>query len=432
MKTLVLTLALLVSFASMAFAQTGGLLQNLSLGGGDTLNFYGRAQGDGYLESLKDNVLNNDRIWLYMKEARFGLKDHYDGITFDFQMALGGEEVSLSNGQVLTLLDMNADIPLFGSYFVKAGQFKVPFGREAMENSGFLMFNDRSIQYVASKVGRDVGAILHGNSGILTTTVGVVTGGGRDVPLRFLPEDLGCPMLVARVGLNDNFDQDNLDLRETNNGPSGYAIDIDGLYTRDSRIGHSTVLNVKGIDKDLLIDANYNPYIGIHPYSQGVYWKLGFDGGVRSTSNKTSYALEWELDQEGYQNDYGGLHNTCGQAQMSMRNETCGFGVRYAFYEPDQNFTYVSGANAYPIMGTTLVNELTLGAQWFLYNEHVKIGLDLPILFNAPVITEAGIGSYLLTEQPDQVSVLSGASHPTVVRETVIQVRAQVQYQFGL
>jgi len=78
------------------------------------------------------------------------------------------------------------------------------------------------------------------------------------------------------------------------------------------------------------------------------------------------------------------------------------------------------------------VNELTLGAQWFLYNEHVKIGIDLPILFNAPVLTEPGIGSYLLTEQPDQVSVLNGASHPTVVRETVIQVRAQVQYQFGL
>lgn len=83
---------------------------------------------------------------------------------------------------------------------------------------------------------------MHGNSGILTATVGAFTGGGIDVPLRFLPENLSSPEMVGRVGINDGYDANNLDLSQVDRGPNGFALDVDGLFMRDSRIGHSTGL----------------------------------------------------------------------------------------------------------------------------------------------------------------------------------------------
>lgn len=332
---------------------------------------------------------------------------------------------------VLSQRQIEADIPLCGNYFIKVGQFKVPFGREAMTWESYNFFSDYSLTYNTSENGRDVGAAIHGNYGIFTSTFGVFTGGGRDVPLRFLPEDLGCPELVARIGLNDGYDADNLDLSEVDRGPNGYAIDVDGLYTRDSRIGHSTVLNVKTSDKNLMLDADYNPFIGISPFSQGVYWQYGIDGGVRTTANKTTWSGEWELNHEGYSNDYGGLHLTTGRIQAQLMGEHIGFGLRYSFYQPDQNFTYVASGKAYTnFMGTEFVNEFVPAATYFFTNQHLKVTFELPVLPDAPVITEPGIGSYLITEMPDQVTVLSNAAHPFVVRQTVIQARLELQYQF--
>ncbi len=431
-------------FAGTAFAQNTDTsatqnktvrLQGVSIIPGDTLSVYGRLQGYGFYENLKDYTLNNNRVYLYLKEARFGVKDHYDGATFDFQMELGGEDQTISTGVALTLLDMSADIPLMGNTFIKVGQFKVPFGREQMTYEGSFFFNDYSIAYEGTKDGRDVGAALHGNAGLFTGTLGAFTGGGIDVPLRFLPENLSAPELVGRFGINDGYDNNNLDLSQVDRGPNGYAIDVDGLFMRDSRIGHSTVLNVKTYDKNLIIDGDWNPYIGVAPnpenFSEGDYWQLGLDGGVRSTVDKETYSGEWEADYEGYSNVYGGLHLATGRAQFMMRSDHLGFGIQYSAIEPDQNFAYVSGGKTYNAgLGTQVINQIAPGVQYFFNNRNLKLGIDFPIVFNDPVVNEPGVGAYSLTDMQDQITVITDGVKSQPVRQTVVQARLQVQYEF--
>ena len=63
---------------------------------------------------------------------------------------------------------------------MRLGQFKVPFGREALTDDGSLLFTDRSINYFGSFLGRDVGfAGIVQKKGFMGT-LGVFTGGGRD------------------------------------------------------------------------------------------------------------------------------------------------------------------------------------------------------------------------------------------------------------
>ncbi len=263
---------------------------------------YGRLQTTGYGESLKDNVEKNNRVYLYLKEARFGILTTYGDTRFDIQMVLGGEDqVVASSGMSLSLLDFSADLPLTESLRLKVGQFKVPYGRQAMTNSGLLDFVDRSIDYNAFKIGRDVGLALYGTSGSLAGMLGLFTGGGRDVPLRFIPENMGIPMVVARVGVNQNYDSNLLDLSQTNAGrQNGYALSVNGLYTQDSRIGHSTVLNVKAIDKSWLLDNAWNPYIGKTPYVKGEFWQVGGDAAFRhGFDTETSLSGEAEVNYGG-------------------------------------------------------------------------------------------------------------------------------------
>src|SRR6185503_10108456 len=94
--------------------------------------------------------------------------------------------------------------------------------------------------------------------GAMTGTFAVMTGGGRDIPQRYLPEELGTPMLVTRFGYNDGLDKD---------------IYVNALYIKDSSIGHSTVVNAPATDKNLLINGNYNPFIGKAPFSLSTIWQ---------------------------------------------------------------------------------------------------------------------------------------------------------------
>ncbi|MCI0572264.1 MAG: hypothetical protein L0Y66_16030 [Myxococcaceae bacterium] len=55
---------------------------------------------------------------------------------------------------------------------------------------------------------------------------------------------------------------------------------------------------------------------------------------------------------------------------------------------------------------------------------------DLPIQVNVPVVTEYGLGAYVLTEQPDQTSYLGTKPGSTVDRQTVINARLMVQAAF--
>lgn len=70
-----------------------------------------------------------------------------------------------------------------GLLAVKAGQFKVPFGRQELTSSGNQQFVDRSIVSTAFALGRDIGLELSGVAlgGQLEWRAGVFNGAGRNV-----------------------------------------------------------------------------------------------------------------------------------------------------------------------------------------------------------------------------------------------------------
>src|SRR5207249_2034119 len=135
------------------------------------------------------------------------------------------------------------------------------------------------IQNLGFSWNRDVGAALHTYRGKFAGTIGVFTGGGRDVPQRYLPEKLGSPMLVGRFGYDDGVDEDMYDVsaQPTERGRVEKAFYVNALYLKDSLIGHSTVLNVRSTDKSLLINSNWNPFIAQAPLTQATVWQAGTD-----------------------------------------------------------------------------------------------------------------------------------------------------------
>ena len=50
---------------------------------------------------------------------------------------------------------------------------------------------------------------------------------------------------------------------------TGAAFFVNGLYTRDSAVGRSTLLNVKLTDRSLLLNTNWNPYVAQAPFELG-------------------------------------------------------------------------------------------------------------------------------------------------------------------
>jgi hypothetical protein len=433
MKMLHRTLSL--SFAAAALTLSSPAQQSGSAAGDSSLNIrpYGRMQLMGFGQSLTDNLRADQRMYLYLKEARFGLLANAGDTKFDAQVAFGGEDIVVAPtpGVSLQLLDFDVDMPLSNSLRLKAGQFKVPYGREGLTNSGFLSFGDRSILYNAFVLGRDVGVAAYGSWGNFDGAVGVFTGGGRDIPIRYLPEHLGLPMLVLRAGVNTGYDEDVFTVRQTeNNPPLGAALYINAMYTKDSRIGHSTVLNIKSTDKSLLIDGNWNPYIGAEPLDRGEYWQAGTDAATRGVLTEDWLAFgEAELDFGGYKNVYGSLSSAGARLQVGVAQKPYEIALRGAFIKPDSKFAYVSaGDQAYPIVDDKPIYEITLGVTYFIQGDRLKLNADLPILLKMPVMQDQNSGAYILTQQPDQVSFL--ASGATVSRQNIVQGRLQLQYAF--
>jgi hypothetical protein len=224
------------------------------------LSIGGRMQMLGVVEALEDTLnaapKDDERLTFFQKQARLNLKGKYDSTQYYVELVLGGEEVPKSNS-VLSLLDYYIDTPLFGDrYAIKVGQFKIPYSRERLTSPAILNNADRSIQNLAFNFGRDVGFAVYGNHGNATGAIGIFTAGGMDVPQRYLPEDLGFPLIVIRAGLNNKLDKDVFtpyEVERTDNEGTRYAGYINGFYTKDSIIGHSTALGIKYADKSLFL-----------------------------------------------------------------------------------------------------------------------------------------------------------------------------------
>ncbi len=398
------------------------------------LSFYGRLQMLGFAQNLKDVYRDNTRLYLYLKQARLGAKAMYKDIDFDIQLALGGEEEvkAPSPGVVLSLLDLSADIPITKSLRLKAGQFKVPYGRENISDEASLQFTDPSVQYLGFKLGRDVGIGLHGNSGTFTSILGVFTGGGRDVPIRYIPLDLGFPMVVARVGLNDGLDENFFNVKQNLiESSSGYAFFLNALYTKDSKVGHSTALNVKLSDKSLLLNSNWNPYIGKRPLQKSELLQVGADMSMRISGKEKGLSAEAEVNYGSFKNGYGSLSLIGGRAQAAYFTTPFEIALRYAFLRPDENFGVTDAQGVvYKILDSKLIQEFTPSVSYYLQGNFVKLTAELHMCINAPVVTEPNLGAYPLTQQPDQTTVIAAPTKGFVERQTVVEARMQVQVIF--
>jgi hypothetical protein len=394
-----------------------------------TLDVGGRLQLLAFAQKLDDGARNDERLYLFLKQGRLSLSGTVQDWRYKMQLAFGGEDEikAPTPGISLGLLDMYVDIPVpLGKSYVRVGQFKVPYGRERLMDAGLLSFADRSIQNIAFRVGRDVGATFHTQAGPLVAGFGIFTGGGRDIPERYLPQTLGTPLFVLRAGYDTGLGEDVFTTRDpaapvdTLQG----AFFVNAFYVKDSLVGHSTVFNTKSAEKSLLINGNWNPYVGQAPFNLGKLWQLGADAAVRAPVGPGVLSGEVEGNFGVYQNDYGDIRIAGGQAQLAYQWKPVQVALRYAFVRPDENFS-VGGV---PVTGTHSFKEIAPSLTYSFPGVNAKIIMDLPIQMGAPVIFEEGVGSYVLTEQPDQTSLLKKAA--PISRQTVVAGRMLVQASF--
>lgn len=412
-----------------------------------SLNVIGRGQMLGVLENVPDPVRNNDRVYLFMKESRLGFKGDYDGLfKYDVQMAYGGEDANGSNTD-MSLLDFSADVPvapLGENTIIKVGQFRVPFGREGLTDTGYMDFHDRSIASMADYQGRDYGLAIMGTKGNFTGTIGTFSGGGPNVPQRYLPENLGVPEVVARVGYNDGVDQDiyhvvQQDLNLTRTTKAAY---LSALFTRDTAIGHSTPLLVHTNGApNLLINPNYNPYIknagnnvvgSANTLPLGDMYMLEADGVIRHPlGNGQSVEGEIEGSWGGYQNTTGVTHIASARAQGDYQIGPYGVALRYALLSMDDNAGYIgtgSGPTNYHNSGMGQpIQEITPSLTWHVKGDNLKIVADLSIYPDCPTFVDPTLGMYAFPDPTaTNENTVAGGTH----RSTVSEARMMFQFMF--
>jgi hypothetical protein len=440
------------------------------------LSVWGRGQWIGVGQYLPDPLADNMRIYEFLKEARMGFNGGYkDLMNYEIEFAYGGENQNTkqSNSGSYDLLDWVANVPvkpLGENTIVKVGQFRVPFGRESLGDEGFQNYADRSIASMANNQGRDFGLAIMGKSGNFVGTMGTFPGGGRDIAQRYLPERFGFPEMVARFGWDDGVDEDiyhvmGTDRKLTRDTKAFY---LNGLYTMDTRIGHSTSLLNHTVDNNLLVDVNYNPYLqrgeqktingaaaaicsGVSCI-RGQMWMTSADGVWRHPlGNGQAIETEVEGTYGGYANKFGALHIGSARGQAAYNIGKWSIGARYAvlLLDPKAGFlgttakvagnptpqTTVTGysATAYesrPNLGRPM-HEITPSIVYHVKEHTMKVVADLPIYVNAPMYVDRTSGSYAGIDPTgvEQVSNVIKAGN-TNRRRTYAQGRLLFQFQF--
>lgn len=482
----IVILTLLAGTGSVAFAgawEDSGLWLNngVPVVNTDTnqLDIFGRAQIMGTGEIVPDPKANHDRIYLFLNEARMGLKGRYEDLfKYEMQMDFGGESINGSNTN-MSLLDMVADVPIraMGDNMIfKIGQFRVPYSREGLTDEGYMDFTDPSIANAASYQGRDEGLALMDSFGNIRGTIGTFTGGGRNIPQRYLPEQIGVPYFVARIGYDDGADVDIYHVVGTNHDlkRDSKAFYVNAIYMQDTRIGHSTALGVHTIDDNLLINPDYNPYLkwGDTTASQGALCSaitcerghlffLGTDGVVRHRiDDNHALELEYEGNWGGYWNPFGVIHIAAGRAQAQYRSGHLEYGLRTAILSMGDNSGFLVGSAkasaqnpAYSTQvggtgsnGAFLYNEqmgqpiyeITPSVTYHFKNDHLKVVASLPLYLDAPLWIDSADGTYAFpdptpsgatTLTTDQGSVLQTVGNSTV-RRTIPEARVMFQFMF--
>lgn len=435
------------------------------------LNIHGRGQMIGVGQNVPDPYRDHNRIYLFMKQARLAFDGHYEDLKYETQFAFGGEDANGSNTD-LSLLDFVADIPvkqLGDDAIFKVGQFRVPYSREGLTDRGFMSFGDRSVGNLGSYQSRDYGLAVMKTKGVWTGTLGTFSSGGRDVPQRYLPERLGVPYLATRFGYNDGVDEDiyhvigtDLNLKRTTK-----AWMFNAIVGKDTLIGHSSALQSRTTDKNLLMDSGFNPYInqgggsglgtiaGTQTMQRGDFYWLGSDAVVRHPLSN-GHAIEGEVEANwgGYQNRYGVVHMANARAQAAYQFHPFEVGLRYSVLSMDKKSGFLSssatgtgttaGAAVKQVVNNNLgapIHEIDPSVTWHYKGHNMKVVTDFPIFLNCPLWydnmgTAAPLGSQPLGAYafPDptsttQNSILATPGN-TTARRTVVEARMLFQFMF--
>lgn len=427
LKRVVAAAAVLIGLSSFGFGME--VVKTDDLG----LNLDGRLQFFGHGQVLKDPVRNDTRLYLYLKQARLRFHGNVQEVQYDVQLAFAGEdEVRTGQNAALNLLDYSFDMPLFdGGPRLKVGQFKVPYSRERLTNGGRQLFAERSINNLAFRVGRDVGGALYARGERFAGTLGVFTAGGRDVPERYLPEVLGVPMLALRMGYDDGIDQELFDLDGTVGEADRFkkAVYANALWVQDTSIGHNVVLGLKTSEIPLLLNKNWNPFLGKAPLDRGSLVQAGGDAVIRAPLAGGTVMASVEGNYGAFSNIYGRIEMAGGAGTIGVAKSKVELAARYAYLALDRDMS--PGAGKKIIRDRTPVQELTPSITYHVKKGRSKIILDLPILFDVPVAVEKGLGSYvLIPEQPDQTTVVNTVAGSYITRRTVVEGRMIYQLTF--
>lgn len=392
-----------------------------------SFNLGGRFQLYGVGEKVSDPFKENNRIFLFLKQARIIVNGTMEDYRYYTEWAMGGEEAVKNLNSSVSLLDFRADIPVSEIIYVRLGQFKAPFGREALTEDGSLNFSERSINNLVGILGRDVGvaAVLQQNG--FMGTFGVFTGGGRDNPERYLPEQLGAPLMVARIG----YDSQGIDpyYYKTSGvfsqSEDSFAAFVNFAYMEDSKIGHSSVLNVKTTDRSLLLNSNWNPYIAVAPYARSHVFQASVDLQKRFLVGNVITTGEVEYTHGEFANDYGKLQVNGARVMASAALNPFEAALRYSVVFPTNSFQY-SGKT---LTGNDPFQEVST-AFTFFHRPWSRFILEAVLHLNTPVAIEPNVGAYVLVEQPDQVTVVKAPTNGYIERQFVPELKFLYQLTF--
>ncbi|HNX23263.1 MAG TPA: porin [Spirochaetota bacterium] len=438
-KSYAAALFLITGLSSTAFAQdtaSGSASE-------DTANFSGTLQMLGVAEYLKDDYRSDTRLYLFQKQARLGLDGTQGGIDYAFLLQFGGEESPKNqagnvNNAVLSLLDAYIDIPIVSSdlFGIRIGQFKVPFSREQLANEDYLQYADKSINTLGFNLGRDVGFALHSKIGNVEGAAGIFTGGGIDIPQRYLPQELNIPMTVVRLGYN-TLDKNIFSVKEFDpkKKGSGVAVYVSGMYEEDSLIGHSSVINSKQNDVSLFYNPKWNPFLSQKNaegfLETGKLMQGEADAAFQADTGRLIITGGVEANYGKYENTFGKLSMYGGAAQVGFYIAPVQLALRYAVLYPSKEFGYYDSATTTTYELGQIdkkIQEINPALNIFV-NDHLSISMDLQIWLDVPVATEGGLGAYNLMTMPGQASVAKGATND-IDRQNAGTARMKVQYIF--
>ncbi len=401
------------------------------------LEMFGTGQLLGMGQHVNDTVKKSDRVYLFMQQSRLGFAGHVEDDKFYTELGLGGENVTQSNSNpALTLLEMRFDTPLTSNISLRLGQFKTPYGGEFLTPDNQRLFTESSVANLGANWGREIGLALTSKMSDFSWALGVFTGGGLDtsvLPIHALPENLGVPLMVARLGF-DNTTGDALVHKQANVfkvDQTETALYLQGAYQVDSFIGHSSVVGIKAgqannvYQQSLLLNKAWNPYISLADKAK--IYGFGLTGMMRTMVGEAVLTTEFEANISGFKADLGSLTMRTARVQGALAVKPWEIALRAATVVPDK---MMGPAGFAGLIEKKPFYEITPALSYYL-KDWSKLVFEFQALFGVPVAFEPNDGSYVLSDMPSQTTYTDakGKIQPnTITRNYVPELKLMWQF----